>query len=75
MTKVGVNQKILKQDLKSCKAIAKIKGRAEFPEILVYSSMEFGSHNTLQDINLENFTRASIQYEWNCLSGRGYHIE
>ena len=75
LTREGVNQNILKKDLESCEAIAKVKGRAEFPEILVYSSMEFGGHNILQDINLENFTRAKIQYEWNCLSGRGYHIE
>jgi hypothetical protein len=75
LTREGVNQKILKKDLKSCEAIAKIKGRSKFPEILVYSPMEFGGNSTLQDINLENFTRAKIQYEWDCLSDRGYHIE
>ena len=74
-TKEGANQNIMIQDLESCEAISKTKGRTEFPEILVYSSMEFEGYSSLQDINLENFSRAKIQYQRDCMLDRGYHIE
>jgi len=71
----GTNPETMKEDSTACAATAKIRGRTEFPEILVYSSMEFGGRSNLEDINLKNFTRVRIEYERDCMLEMGYHIE
>jgi hypothetical protein len=73
--KEGVNQSQMRRDLNSCVAIAKIQGRTEFPEFLVYPSMEFGAHISIRDINHENFVRAKITYESNCMFSMEYRMD
>ena len=75
-TREGADQKILEQDLGECEATAKMKGRAEFPELRVISSMEFEPNNVIvKDINQDNFTRALLQYYRECMLDKGYSIE
>ena len=77
----GVSQNTINRDLKNCDAIATKKGREKFPEILVYSPMTsssgFSTPNqaSLRDINLQSFNQVKLQYAWDCMKEKGYHIE
>ena len=79
-TKEGENQKMMERDQSSCEAIAEIKGRADFPKILMPSSKAIGPGRPVQnanfrDINLKNFTQAKIRYKNECMLDMGYRIE
>ena len=74
--KEGSNQRIQKQDLTDCRSLAEIKAREEYPELLVFSSMEFESNYlSVKDVNLDKYRWARIQHEKECMEGKGYHIE
>ena len=72
----GTDRKMAQQNLTECEAIAKMQGRADFPELLVVSSMEFEPNNvSAKDINQDNFSRAKLQYLRECMLDKGYSIQ